>query len=245
MSVPHKKDYNLGVLVTGGGSNFEAIVRNFHDDTSLPAKVNFTAICNRATAGVYERANRLGVPIEHVPMWGDFPNTDYTNLYKHLEKNSYDRLVMAGFLKVLPENITDVMYKGRVLNIHPALLPLDEGAMGYKTTLERLMASPELPRVVGCTVQIAIKDVDKGPLIAQYGHFIPDDIWKIQDFELKLAKVSEIALYFEWELYPMVLKNQLFGTKIDLSKAAETGLAQIKKNLGREIKMAHFWQKAS
>jgi len=42
-----------------------------------------------------------------------------------------------------------------------------------------------------------------------------------------------------------VLKNQLFGTKIDLSKAAETGLAQIKKNLGREIKMAHFWQKAS
>jgi phosphoribosylglycinamide formyltransferase-1 len=148
----------LGILLSGRGSNFEAIARNVRDG-KIDAEIA-VVISNKPNAKGLETARALGLPAEHIPSKG-------------LEREEYDRLVvarlreaqvdvvcLAGFMRLLSAWFIE-QYPQRVLNIHPALLPSFPGLEAQKQALEHGV------KFSGCTVHLVDEHLDAGPILAQ------------------------------------------------------------------------------
>jgi phosphoribosylglycinamide formyltransferase-1 len=140
----------IGVLASGGGSNLEAILA-----AGLPVAVVVVDRPCRAT----ELADEAGIPAELVEWNGD--RVDFTHrVVDALERRGVDLVAMAGFMRILEKPIFDA-FPGRVLNTHPALLPSFRGAHAVEDALEAGV------KVTGCTIHIAVPEVDSGPILAQ------------------------------------------------------------------------------
>jgi phosphoribosylglycinamide formyltransferase-1 len=150
---------SLGVLVSGNGTNLQAIL-DASADGSLAAHV-CCVISNRTEAMALERASRASVPalaIRHQT----FPNREAFDraLVAALREHGADWVVLAGFMRVLtPEFLR--AFPGRVVNVHPSLLPSFPGRDGQRQALEYGV------KVTGCTVHFVDEGVDMGPIIAQ------------------------------------------------------------------------------
>lgn len=115
---------SLAIFASGEGTNAENLIRYFaHRATARVAVV----VTNRRQAGVAKRAEQLGVPVEWVPAEGW---ADRSQVMALLHRYEVDAIVLAGFLLLLPEYLVDA-YDGRMVNIHPALLPLHAGKGMY------------------------------------------------------------------------------------------------------------------
>jgi len=145
----------LGVLASGGGTNLQAIL-----DAGLAVAV---VIVDRR-CGATQVAEAAGVPVEAVEResYGrDFDRVAYTNrVVDALKRHEVEVVAMAGFGTVLAEPVHDA-YPGRILNTHPALLPAFKG---WHAVRDALAAGV---KVTGCTVHIAVLEVDGGPILAQ------------------------------------------------------------------------------
>ncbi|MXW21507.1 MAG: phosphoribosylglycinamide formyltransferase [Gammaproteobacteria bacterium] len=147
------------VLLSGTGTNFQAILDRAASDAVDVEPVG--ALSDRPGAQGLERARRAGIPAIAVPR-GEFPDARswWDGIAARLRTLSPDVLVLAGFMRILPPELCRE-YKGRVLNIHPSLLPRFPGLNTYR----RVLAAGD--RWHGTTVHFVTEDLDAGPRVAQ------------------------------------------------------------------------------
>jgi phosphoribosylglycinamide formyltransferase-1 len=149
---------NLGILLSGRGSNFEAIARNVLAGT-LPARIALV-ISNRADAGGLERARALGVPARLMPSKGKDRDAYDNELIAALRESEVNIVCLAGFMRLLGPGFVRA-FPGRILNIHPALLPAFPGLEAQKQALDYGV------KFTGCTVHLVDEGVDTGPILCQ------------------------------------------------------------------------------
>jgi phosphoribosylglycinamide formyltransferase 1 len=149
---------NLGILLSGRGSNFEAIARNVLAGT-LPARIALV-ISNRADAAGLERARTLGFETRFMPSKGKDRDAYDQELVAALREREVDLVCLAGFMRLLGPGFVRA-FPGRILNIHPALLPAFPGLEAQKQALD------DGVKFTGCTVHLVDEGVDTGPIVRQ------------------------------------------------------------------------------
>ena len=149
---------NLGILLSGRGSNFEAIARNVLAGT-LPARIALV-ISNRADAGGLERARALGFPARFIPSKGKDRDAYDNELIAALRESEVNIVCLAGFMRLLGPGFVRA-FPSRILNIHPALLPAFPGLEAQKQALDYGV------KFTGCTVHLVDEGVDTGPILSQ------------------------------------------------------------------------------
>jgi len=148
----------LGILISGRGSNFEAIANSIAR-RKLDAEIAIV-ISNRADAGGLEIARERGIPMRVIESRG-------------MEREAYDKLVidelrthdvelvcLAGFMRLLSASFIQA-FPNRVLNIHPSLLPAFPGLDAQRQALDHGV------RITGCTVHVVDEFLDSGPILIQ------------------------------------------------------------------------------
>jgi len=150
---------NLGVLVSGSGSNLQAIIDNI-ERGKLSSRIA-VVISNNSEAYSIERAKLHNIPYEVVEH-KNFPTREAFDkkLVEILNAYKVDLVIMAGFLRVITKTLLDA-FPMRIMNIHPALLPAFPGLHVQKKALEYGC------KFAGCTVHFADEGVDSGPIIIQ------------------------------------------------------------------------------
>jgi len=195
----------LGVLVSGTGSNLRAILEAIGTG-SLAAEVA-VVISNRAGVQALERARAAGVTALTIPH-RDFSTREAFDraLVAALREANAEWVVLAGFMRVLtPEFL--VPYAGRVINIHPALLPSFPGVDAAKQALEYGV------KITGCTVHFVELGVDLGRIIAQRAVPVePND---------DLTSLAERIHAAEHELFVSVLRDIAAGRVAPLAALSE------------------------
>jgi phosphoribosylglycinamide formyltransferase-1 len=150
---------NLGVLVSGSGSNLQSIIDNIERGT-LPAQIRII-VSNNPGAFALERAKKHGIPTAVIEHAGFASREDYDRkLVDTLIDNGVELVVLAGFMRVLSPFFLR-SFPARVMNIHPALLPSFPGTHGQKQAFDYGV------KFSGCTVHFADEGVDTGPIIIQ------------------------------------------------------------------------------
>jgi phosphoribosylglycinamide formyltransferase-1 len=185
----------IGVLVSGGGSNLQAII-DATENGYLKAKVG-VVISNKAGVFALERAVKHNIPakvIEH----REFASTaDFSGaIARVMNEYEIDLICLAGFLRILDPLFIE-KYRGRILNIHPALLPAfgGKGMYGHHVH-EAVIASGA--KFSGATVHIVTPETDVGPIVKQGIVTVADD----DTPESLAAKVLQI----EHQIYPEAVK---------------------------------------
>lgn len=150
---------NLGVLVSGSGTNLQAILDAI-EDGRLDARAR-VVISNKPGVLALERAERAKVPTR-VLVHRDFPDRESfdAKLVEALREAGVDLVVLAGFMRLLTPRFLDA-FPGRLINIHPSLLPAFPGVDAQKQAFDYGV------RITGCTVHFVDKGTDTGPVIAQ------------------------------------------------------------------------------
>ena len=150
---------NIAILASGSGSNAQAII-----DKAAAGVLDVNVcciICNRPGAGVIERAAKAGIAcvvLDH-KAYPDRESYDRA-VVQHLQKYDARLVVLAGYMRLLSPVFLDA-FSGRVINIHPALLPSFPGVHGGADALEYGV------RISGCTVHFVEEKMDGGPVIIQ------------------------------------------------------------------------------
>lgn len=147
------------ILISGRGSNMEALIRARHAG-ELPVEIA-AVISNKAEAKGIETARAKGFPAAVVPH-KDFPSREAFDAALADKIDSYkpDLVVLAGFLRVLTEGFVR-RYEGRLINIHPSLLPSFTGLHTHERAIEAGC------KVHGATVHFVTPELDHGPIIIQ------------------------------------------------------------------------------
>ncbi len=154
----------LGFLASHGGSNMQAIIDAVHAGR-LDADLG-VVISNNSKSGALEKARVAGIPWRHLSSaTHPEPNALDEAILSALQEHGVNLIVMAGYMKRLGPKTLEV-YGGRVLNIHPALLPKYGGAGMYGMHVhEAVIAAGEM--VSGVTVHLADDEYDHGRILAQ------------------------------------------------------------------------------
>ena len=155
------KKLRLGVLGSGKGSNFVAITQAIQNG-SLPAEVTLV-LSDNPEAGILQHARDLGISAQFIPPGAFRTKLDPTAesaFIQALQDAQIDLVVLAGFMRILKGDFLRA-FEGRVVNIHPSLLPSFPGLEAWKQALSYGV------KVTGCTVHWVDQGVDTGPILAQ------------------------------------------------------------------------------
>ena len=150
----------LGILISGRGSNFEAIANSIARK-KLEAEIAIV-ISNRANAPGIEIARERGIPIRIIPSAGMDRETYDKLLIDELQTHEVDLVCLAGFMRLLSADFIRA-FPNRVLNIHPSLLPAFAGLDAQRQALEYGV------RITGCTVHFVDEYLDSGPIFSVCG----------------------------------------------------------------------------
>ncbi|SHM16470.1 phosphoribosylglycinamide formyltransferase-1 [Roseovarius litoreus] len=187
----------VAILISGGGSNMVSLVDSMTGDH--PARP-VLVLANSADAGGLEKARARGVPtaiVDHRPFKGDRVAFEAA-LQEELERHAPDIICLAGFMRVLTEGFVR-RWQGRMLNIHPSLLPKYRGLNTHARALEAGDTQ------AGCTVHEVTAELDDGPVLGQARvEVLPGDTP-----ETLAARV----LQMEHALYPAVLRRFAGGDR--------------------------------
>lgn len=149
----------LGVLASGGGTNLQAILDACREHR-IPAEVA-VVLCNVPGAAALARAEKAGVPAELVDhkQFPDRPAFDAA-LQERLRAHRVELVCLAGFMRLLSPAFV-AAWRGRIVNIHPALLPAFPGMHAQRQALQAGV------KITGCTVHFVDEGLDAGPIILQ------------------------------------------------------------------------------
>jgi phosphoribosylglycinamide formyltransferase-1 len=181
----------LGLLASGRGSNADAILTAI-DEGRLDLEAALL-ICDRPAAATAV-AERHGVPARVMPR-AQYPDRagQQTAMREALREAGVELVALAGFAAILEPVLVDA-FEGRILNIHPSLLPSFGGTVAPEPQAAALRAGVKL---AGCTVHVVTREVDAGPIVGQAAvPVLPDDT-----VESLAARILEA----EHRLYPEVL----------------------------------------
>lgn len=180
----------IGVLASGRGSNFQAIIDSIGSGY-LKASVEMLIVDNQGAFAV-ERAKRHGIPHMYLNP-KDFSTKDgfYSKIAETLTQKGVNLVILAGFMRVVGKPLLEA-FPMRVMNIHPALLPSFPGLHGQKQAVDYGV------RISGCTVHFVDEGVDTGPVIIQAAVPVsPDDT---ED------ALSERILRLEHRIFPEAVR---------------------------------------
>lgn len=189
--VSGEKSFRLAVLGSGKGSNFAAIADGCAKGT-IPAEVA-AVVSDVADAGILTQARQRGLRAEFVAPGKFRTKLDEeaeTRLVELLASSRINLVVLAGFMRILKGEFLRA-FAGRVINIHPALLPAFPGLEAWKQAFDYGV------KVTGCTVHFVDQGIDTGPIIAQETVPILDG----DTYEKLHARIQEA----EHRLYPRVV----------------------------------------
>src|SRR3954471_16486593 len=148
----------LGILISGRGSNFEAIANSIARK-KLDAEIAIV-ISNRANAPGLEIARSRGIPMRVIPSQGLEREAYDALLIEELRTHEVELVCLAGFMRLLSANFVRA-FPNRVLNIHPSLLPAFPGLDATRQALDHGV------KITGCTVHFVDESLDSGPIIIQ------------------------------------------------------------------------------
>lgn len=187
----------VAILISGGGSNMLALVRDMMGDH--PCRPVLVASNDPAAAGL-ARAEALGIPtaaVDHRPFGKDRPAFEAA-LAEKVDAAHPDMICLAGFMRVLTPGFIR-RYEGRMLNIHPSLLPKYPGL----NTHARALAAGDAE--AGCTVHEVTAELDAGPILGQAR--VPVLQGDTED------TLAARVLAMEHQLYPAVLRRFATGDR--------------------------------
>lgn len=150
---------NLGILLSGRGSNFEAIARNIADGRIPDARIAIV-IANRTDAGGIETARRLGLTALVIPSKGKPREEHDRAVVAALQQHKVDLVCLAGYMRLLSPWFVR-QFPQRILNIHPSLLPAFPGLEAQEQAFAYGV------KVSGCTVHFVDEELDHGAIIVQ------------------------------------------------------------------------------
>lgn len=187
----------VGVLVSGGGTNLQAILDNIESGYINNAKI-VTVISSNPEAYALKRAEKYGINAVCIRKKDFSDEESFLNaMEKHLDSFGVELIVLAGFMTVLGKSFTE-KYKNKIINIHPALIPsfCGDGFYGLKVHEEALKKGV---KVTGATVHFVNEETDGGPIILQKAVEVLDD----DTPEILQKRVMEQA---EWKIFPEAVK---------------------------------------
>lgn len=198
---------NIAIFASGRGSNFSAIARAVKQGS---LKVNLSLlVCDNPDAPVIGKAKRAGVKVALVKRHDFSSRQEFeAKIEAHLRENKVDLIVLAGFMRLLSGEFVS-KYKGRILNIHPSLLPAFKGTAGINDAYSYGV------KVTGVTVHLVDEKLDHGPIILQ-GPVKVEEGESLETLEAKIHKIEHL-------LYPKAIKLfaegkvKLEGRKVTIS----------------------------
>jgi phosphoribosylglycinamide formyltransferase-1 len=192
----------VAIFASGGGSNAVKLMESMQGDHPVKPSLIVT---NQPNAGVIQQAERFGVAcevIDHKPYAGDRAAFE-TEIQNRLIPYQIDIICLAGFMRVLTAGFTD-HWSGRMLNIHPSLLPKYKGLNTHARAIEAG------DKHAGCTVHEVTAELDDGPILGQISVPILSDDTP--------AELAARVLTQEHQLYPAVLKRFAVGDKTPIMR---------------------------
>jgi phosphoribosylglycinamide formyltransferase-1 len=157
-----KNPVRLGVLLSGGGRTLQNLIDRI-DDGSLPARIE-VVVSSHAGVGGLDIARKKGIPAFTVDYKGHSDSKAFSDAVSAvLDRHPIDLVLMAGFLR---RYLFPAKYEGRVLNIHPALLPAFGGKGFYGHHVHEAVLKSGA-KESGCTVHLADLHYDRGPILLQ------------------------------------------------------------------------------
>ncbi|ENR70754.1 phosphoribosylglycinamide formyltransferase [Brucella abortus] len=185
------------IFISGGGSNMEALIRAAQAP-GFPAEI-VAVFSDKAEAGGLAKAEAAGIATQV------FKRKDFASKEAHedailaaLDVLKPDIICLAGYMRLLSGRFI-APYEGRILNIHPSLLPLFPGLHTHQRALDASM------KLAGCTVHLVTEGMDEGPILAQAAVPVLDG----DTAETLAARV----LKAEHRLYPLALQKFAAGEK--------------------------------
>ena len=158
---------NLGILLSGRGSNFEAIAKNLASGKIRDAKIAIV-ISNRAEAGGIVTARDLGLDAVVIPSKGKAREDHDREVVTALQQHNVDLVCLAGYMQLLSPWFVK-QFPHKILNIHPSLLPAFPGLEAQEQAFAYGV------KVAGCTVHFVDEELDHGPIIVQKAVAVHDD----------------------------------------------------------------------
>ena len=177
----------VAVLASGGGSNLQAIL-DYFDAQGADRRAEVALVASdRASARALDRARSHGVTAIALDS-----TQRGEGLAPLLDSHDIDLIALAGYLRFVPVDVTR-QWRGRIMNVHPSLLPAFGGAGMYGTRVHQAVVAAGA-RVTGVTVHFVDEEYDRGPIIAQWPvPVFPDDAPET---------LAERVLAVEHSLYP-------------------------------------------
>lgn len=187
---------NIGVLVSGGGTNLQAVIDKIHQGPSS-AQIR-CVISNVADVYALTRAKTANIPSQVIKHTDYASRSEFENaLIDTLDIFDVDMIVLAGFMRVLDKTFIS-RYRGRILNIHPSILPNFPGLHTHQRVIDTGASEH------GCSVHFATAELDGGPVILQARVPVLDD----DDASTLAARVLEK----EHIIYPICVEWLCEGT---------------------------------
>lgn len=187
----------IGVLVSGGGSNLQAIIDRMESGYLDRCRIA-TVVSGKPGAYALERAASHGIPGTCIPRSAFADLDDYDKaLIEHFEKYGAGLIVLAGFLTILGGRFNK-RYAGRMINVHPALIPSFCGRGCYGLIPHRKALEYGV-KLTGATVHFVETEADSGPIILQKAVEVRDDDTP-ETLQLRVMREAE------WEILPEAIK---------------------------------------
>ncbi len=215
--------FSLAVLISGNGSNLQAIIDAIQNK-KLDASIKLV-ISNRADAKGLKRAEAAGIPtllIEHT-QYSSREEFDQAML-DALKACRPDLVVLAGFMRILSAQFVSAL-SGKLINIHPSLLPRYKGTQTHKRALEAHDS------VHGCSIHYVTEELDGGPVVAQSE--VP--IYPNDTEQLLAARVQKE----EHQLYPFCI-GLIAQTKLELIDGAPVLNKQLLTSGGIKFRQSNY-----
>jgi len=187
----------IGVLVSGRGSNLQALLDAWRGGT-LGGEIA-VVVSNVESAPALERARSAGVPTEFRDHRGRPRESFDLELAQVLEARAVDLVCLAGFMRLLSAAFIE-RFAGRIVNVHPSLLPAFPGQHAQRQALEHGV------KVTGATVHLVDAGLDSGPIVVQEA--VP--VLESDDVESLSARILEA----EHRLYPKAVRSLLPGYRL-------------------------------
>jgi formyltetrahydrofolate-dependent phosphoribosylglycinamide formyltransferase len=192
-SAPSSNKLRLGVLGSGQGTNFDAILSAI-GDKRLDAEIS-VVLSDVADSPIMRKAQAAGLPAIHVHP-GDLPRRFSANAQKevcdHLKRHGVQVVVLTGFMRVLKEPVLSE-FRDRIVNVHPSLLPAFAGIGAIEQALAYGV------KVMGVTVHLVDEGVDSGPVVLQ-------ESFALVPYPRGIAEVEERVHEVEHRLLPRAVK---------------------------------------
>ena len=211
----------IAVMISGSGSNLEAIVKACHEK-NIYGEIVYV-ISNNPDAYGIERAKKYNIPVKIIDHKSYTDRDDFDDALKDfLDNLEIDLIILAGFMRILGKNITEKFY-GKMINLHPSLLPLYPG---LNTHTQALNNKDEYH---GISIHFVSAELDAGPLIAQGKFLVKAD----DDLEKLVSKIHKV----EHDLLPIII-DELCMNNIYLN--CETNKVMYSDNLDSKMSVTYF-----